>query len=84
MTVEDRYQMPRVDELVERIGKAEFISTLDLCKGYYQVPMRAEDKPKTAFLTPFGKFQFCRMPFGDPQCFRIRSLITVVVSQMPT
>ena len=64
VTVEDRYQMPRVDELVERIGKAEFISTLDLCKGYYQVSMRAEDKPKTAFLTPFGKFQFCRMPFG--------------------
>ena len=61
VTVEDRYQ---VNELVERIGRAEFISTLDLCKGYYQVPMRAEDKPKTAFLTPFGKFQFCRMPFG--------------------
>ena len=37
ITTEDRYQMPRVDELVERLGRAKYISTLDLCKGYYQV-----------------------------------------------
>lgn len=32
----DPYPMPRVDELVERLGKAKFLSTLDPCKGYWQ------------------------------------------------
>lgn len=56
--------MPRVDELVECLGKAKHISILDLNKGYYQVPIRPEDKIKTAFATAFGKFQFSWMPFG--------------------
>ena len=53
ITTEDRYQMPHVDELVECLGKAKYISIIDLCKGYYQVPMQPEDKLKTAFVTPF-------------------------------
>ena len=47
--------MSRVDELVERLGKAEFITTLDLTKGNYQVPLSPEDKKKLAFVTPMGK-----------------------------
>ncbi len=39
-------------------------SKLDLRKGYYQVPVRAEDIPKTAVITPFGLWEFLRMPFG--------------------
>ncbi|XP_078533942.1 uncharacterized protein LOC144820212 [Lissotriton helveticus] len=60
----DTYPLPRVDEMVERIGKAKYISTLDLCKGYWQIPLKAADKPKTAFSTPEGLFQFKVMPFG--------------------
>lgn len=56
--------MPRPEELLDQIGGAKFISTLDLLKGFYQVPMAAEDKHKTAFVTPLGKYQFLRMPFG--------------------
>ena len=63
-TADDPYQMPRTDELVETIGRAKYISTLDLSKGYYQVPVAEEDKPKTAFTSPFGKFEFNRMSFG--------------------
>jgi hypothetical protein len=37
---------------------------LDLRKGYYQIPMAAKDIPKTAMITPFGLFEFLRMPFG--------------------
>jgi hypothetical protein len=37
---------------------------LDLRKGYYQVPVREEDVCKTAIVTPFGTFEFLRMPFG--------------------
>lgn len=64
VTPVDAYRMPRTDELVDKIGKAKFITTLDLSKGYWQVPMKKEDRAKTAFTTPNGLFQFKVMPFG--------------------
>ena len=56
--------MPRADELIDCLGKAKYITTLDLAKGYWQVPMKEEDREKTAFSTPSGFFQFRVMPFG--------------------
>ena len=56
--------MPRIDELLDRAGNARFISTLDLAKGYWQVPIKQEDREKTAFITPKGLYQFINMPFG--------------------
>jgi len=60
----DAYPMPRVDDILDQVGQARYISTLDLAKGYWQVPVAAEDSPKTAFATPRGLFQFQVMPFG--------------------
>lgn len=60
----DPYPMPRVDEMVERLGKAKFLSTLDLCKGYWQVPLSPRAQELTAFRAPSGLFQFRVMPFG--------------------
>ena len=60
----DAYPMPRIDDLIDRIGGSRFITTLDLARGYWQVPVREEDRPKTAFTTPHGLFQFRVMPFG--------------------
>jgi hypothetical protein len=56
--------MPRVEDLIDRVGNATYITTLDLTKGYWQVPVAVEDREKTAFTTPCGLFQFTRMPFG--------------------
>ena len=64
LTKEDRYPMPRVDEMLEQLGKATYISTLDLTQGYYQVPVSKSDQEKTAFVAPTGKYHFKRMPFG--------------------
>ena len=64
VTKDDRYPMPRVEELVEELGKARFISTIDLVKGYYQVSVKPDDRCKTAFMAPMGKYEFVRMPFG--------------------
>ncbi|KAI2646018.1 Retrovirus-related Pol polyprotein [Labeo rohita] len=60
----DSYPMPRVDELLERLGRARFISTLDLTKGYWQVTLTKSAKPKTAFSTPSGHWQYRTLPFG--------------------
>ncbi len=60
----DAYPMPRIDELIDRLGGAKYISTLDLTRGYWQVPVAPECYDKTAFTTPFGLFNFTVMPFG--------------------
>ena len=60
----DAYPMPRIEDILDRVGKANFITTLDLPRGYWQVPVADEDRHKTAFTSPFGLYQFCVMPFG--------------------
>jgi len=65
-TVPDKYPIPRIDELIGRVGscKAKVFSALDLMKGYHQVKVRDEDKQKTAFVRHQGLYQYRRMPFG--------------------
>ncbi|XP_040195045.1 uncharacterized protein LOC120928035 [Rana temporaria] len=63
-TVTDAYPMPRVDELLDKIAQGQYLTTIDLCKGYWQIPLDAEAIPKSAFITPFGLYQFLVMPFG--------------------
>jgi hypothetical protein len=60
----DAYPMPRVDELLDRLGKARYISTLYLTKGYWQVLLVASSREKTAFSTPDGLYQYRVLPFG--------------------
>ena len=58
----DAYPMPRVDDMIDALGKAKCI--MDLARGYWQVPGQEESRPLTAFATPYGLFQFWVMPFG--------------------
>ena len=72
-TIVDPFPLPRMDQVLNQVADAKYISTLDLNKGYYQIPVKEEDKPKTAIITTLGKFQFTRMPFGfkgAPACFQ--------------
>lgn len=64
ITVADPYQMPLIEEILDRLATAKFISKVDLNKGFHQIPVEVGDKPKTAFCTPWGKFHFNFMPFG--------------------
>lgn len=57
-------QLPRIDDSLDRLGEASWFCTLDLHSGYWQVEMNEADKPKTAFVTRNGLFQFTVMPFG--------------------
>lgn len=53
-----------MDDLLAKIGKVTVFSTLDLKAGYYQQSVKEENRPKTAFITPTGKYEFNVMPFG--------------------
>lgn len=60
----DAYPLPRVNELIKRLGPTGYITTLDLTKGYWQISLSPEAKEKNAFSTPKGLWQYARMPFG--------------------
>ena len=60
----DAYPMLRVEEVLESVGAAKFISKLELAKVYWQIPITKDSQEKTAFTTPFGLFEFQVMPFG--------------------
>ena len=71
-TVPDSCPIPRIDDLVDAIGrrKRNIFSSLDLMKGYHQVKMADTSKWKTAFTCHMGLFQYRRMPFGLTPHFR--------------
>ncbi|XP_050806680.1 uncharacterized protein LOC127049621 [Gopherus flavomarginatus] len=64
VTRPDNYPMPRTDELLEKLGRAQFISTIDLTKGYWQVPLDEPAKERSAFVTHAGVYEFNVLPFG--------------------
>ena len=60
----DPYYMLLIEEILDKIGDAKFLSKMDLSNGFYQVPLKEDAQLKSAFITPFRKYQFQCMPFG--------------------
>ena len=58
------YPLPLIDQLLSSLEGATLFSVADLSAGFHQILLRAEDRPKTAFTTPWGRYHFIRMPFG--------------------
>lgn len=63
-TIPDQYTVPRVEDALSCLSGSQWFSVLDLRSGYYQIPLSAADKEKTAFICPVGFYQFERMPQG--------------------
>ena len=63
-TVGDVYTLPRIQESLDALVGAQYFSTLDLASGYHQISMDPRDQHKTAFTTPFGLYEYTRMPMG--------------------
>jgi len=64
ITIRDSYPLPRIQDMLEHLGKAKIFSKLDLQSAYNLVRIKEGDEYKTAFTCQFGYFEFLVMPFG--------------------
>ena len=81
VTKKDAHPLPRVDDLLDALNGSCMFSTMDLRSGYWQVSVEPSDKEKTAFVTPDGLWEFCRMPFGVSNgCATFQRAIEIVLS----
>ena len=59
--------MPKVEDIFSKLNGATYFTTLDLRAGYHHIPLDKPSIPKTAFNSPFGKFEYMKVPFGLAQ-----------------
>lgn len=63
-TVDDKFPIPNITEILDRLGRNVYYTTLDLASGFHQLQMSEDSIPKTAFTSETGHYEFLRMPFG--------------------
>lgn len=63
-TIDDRYPLPNITDVLDKLGRCMYFTTLDLASGFHQIEMNPEDIPKTAFNVENGHYEYVRMPFG--------------------
>ncbi|MEL7523810.1 MAG: reverse transcriptase family protein, partial [Cyanobacteria bacterium J06553_1] len=63
-TIPNKTSPPRIEDCIDSVGQSTFLSVIDLRSGYWQLRIRETDIPKTAFVTPFGLYEWLVMPFG--------------------
>ncbi|MCO5556370.1 hypothetical protein L7F22_009918 [Adiantum nelumboides] len=64
ITVKNKFPIPRIDDVLDRLQEASFFNRIDLKSGYHQVRVNPVDVQRTAFRTTFGLYEFLVMPFG--------------------
>ena len=64
ITLKNRYPLPRIDDLLDQLQHAKYLTKLDLKLGYHQVRVKEEDTWKTAFKTRKGLYECLVIPFG--------------------
>lgn len=64
VTKSDSFPLPRMDDCIDLVGSAKFVSKFDLLKGYWQVPLSERAQEISSFVTPSGLYSYTVMPFG--------------------
>ena len=64
VTAVTSYPLPNITDTLDRLSGASFFTSIDMVSGYHQVEIAEEDGDKTAFISPYGLYQYCRMPYG--------------------
>ena len=64
VTIKNRYPLPNISELFERLHGAKFFTKLDLTSGYHQIRVAEADRDKTSFITRYGLYRWTVLPFG--------------------
>jgi hypothetical protein len=64
LVVKDSYPLPNIEELVDQLREAKFMSVVDLASGFWQIPVEESAKEKLSFVTHFGTYTWKGMPFG--------------------
>ena len=61
------WPMPKVEDIFSKLNRATYFTTLDPRAGYHHIPLDTPSIPKTTFNSPFGKFEYVKVPFGQAQ-----------------
>lgn len=64
LTIRDNFPLPLIEDCLEYFAQKKYFSTLDLKDGFHHIEMHKDSVKFTAFVTPFGQFEYVRMPFG--------------------
>ena len=78
------WPMPKVEDIFSKLNRATYFTTLDLCTGYHHIPLDKPSIPKTAFNSPFGKFEYVKVPFRLAQApAYFHELMTGILKDFP-
>ena len=78
------WSMPKVEDIFSQLDGVKYFSTLDLRAGYHHIRLTKDSIPKTAFTSPFGKYEYVKVPFGLAQApAYFQELMTGILKDLP-
>ena len=78
------WPMPKVEDIFSKLNRATYFTTLDLRAAYHHIPVDKPSIPKTAFNSPFRKFEYVKVPFGLAQApAYFQELMTGILKDFP-